>query len=89
MDETRGETTTTATPIDPGVRIGHVHLKVADLDRATTLLPASSDVFATAALAHLCAGDRPSAIAALRRAGELAPGDARLRALLAEVQRSP
>jgi catechol 2,3-dioxygenase len=23
-----------ATPIDPGVRIGHVHLKVADLDRA-------------------------------------------------------
>ena len=21
-------------PIDPGVRIGHVHLKVADLDRA-------------------------------------------------------
>lgn len=34
MDETRGETTSTATPIDPGVRIGHVHLKVADLDRA-------------------------------------------------------
>jgi catechol 2,3-dioxygenase len=24
----------THTPIDPGVRIGHVHLKVADLDRA-------------------------------------------------------
>ncbi len=24
----------TATPIDPGVRIGHVHLKVADLERA-------------------------------------------------------
>ena len=24
----------TETPIDPGVRIGHVHLKVADLDRA-------------------------------------------------------
>jgi catechol 2,3-dioxygenase len=24
----------TAAPIDPGVRIGHVHLKVADLDRA-------------------------------------------------------
>ena len=24
----------TATPIDPGVRIGHVHLKVADIDRA-------------------------------------------------------
>ena len=33
MDETRGETVSTATPIDPGVRIGHVHLKVADLDR--------------------------------------------------------
>jgi catechol-2,3-dioxygenase len=24
----------TVTPIDPGVRIGHVHLKVADIDRA-------------------------------------------------------
>ena len=24
----------TAAPIDPGVRIGHVHLKVADIDRA-------------------------------------------------------
>ena len=24
------------TPIDPHVRIGHVHLKVADLDRALT-----------------------------------------------------
>ena len=24
----------TPRPIDPGVRIGHVHLKVADLDRA-------------------------------------------------------
>ncbi len=24
----------TVTPIDPGARIGHVHLKVADLDRA-------------------------------------------------------
>lgn len=26
--------TSTTTPIDPGTRIGHVHLKVADLDRA-------------------------------------------------------
>ena len=26
--------TATARPLDPGVRIGHVHLKVADLDRA-------------------------------------------------------
>ncbi len=26
--------TTPARPIDPGVRVGHVHLKVADLDRA-------------------------------------------------------
>jgi catechol 2,3-dioxygenase len=26
--------TTTPVPIDPGVRIGHVHLKVSDLDRA-------------------------------------------------------
>lgn len=26
--------TTTTTPIDPATRIGHVHLKVADLDRA-------------------------------------------------------
>ena len=25
---------TTFIPVDPGVRIGHVHLKVADLDRA-------------------------------------------------------
>ena len=30
---TAGEELTSA-PIDPGVRIGHVHLKVADLDRA-------------------------------------------------------
>lgn len=28
------ETSFTARPVDPGVRIGHVHLKVADLDRA-------------------------------------------------------
>src|SRR6266404_2984980 len=28
------EVTTTAKPIHPGVRIGHVHLKVADLDRS-------------------------------------------------------
>ena len=26
--------TTTSRPIDPGVTIGHVHLKVADLERA-------------------------------------------------------
>ncbi len=30
----RPETAATARPIDQGVRIGHVHLKVADLDRA-------------------------------------------------------
>ena len=29
-----GDTPSTPRPIDPGVRIGHVHLKVADLDRA-------------------------------------------------------
>jgi catechol 2,3-dioxygenase len=29
-----GASTLTPRPIDPGVRIGHVHLKVADLDRA-------------------------------------------------------
>jgi catechol 2,3-dioxygenase len=29
-----GEETTRARPIDPGVTIGHVHLKVADLERA-------------------------------------------------------
>jgi len=35
MTETsRVETTLTPRPIDPGVKIGHVHLKVADLDRA-------------------------------------------------------
>ena len=39
LDETRraapaGENATAARPIDPGTRIGHVHLKVADLDRA-------------------------------------------------------
>ncbi len=28
------ETSAEARPIDPGVRIGHIHLKVADLDRA-------------------------------------------------------
>jgi catechol 2,3-dioxygenase len=31
---TKPTTTKTVRPIDPGVRIGHVHLKVADLDRA-------------------------------------------------------
>ncbi len=62
---------------------------VDDLARAATLLPASSDVFAAAALAHLCAGDRDAAIAALRRAIELAPEEPRLRALLAEVRRTP
>ncbi|MEO8195545.1 MAG: alkaline phosphatase family protein [Thermoanaerobaculia bacterium] len=62
---------------------------LADLARAATLLPASSDVFATAALAHLCAGDRGSAIVALRRAIDLAPGEPRLRDLLAELQHAP
>ena len=28
------DTTLTPRPVDPGVRIGHVHLKVADLERA-------------------------------------------------------
>ena len=28
------ESTTLSRPIHPGTRIGHVHLKVADLDRA-------------------------------------------------------
>jgi len=31
-----GQPARTAPPLDPGVRIGHVHLKVADLDRAIT-----------------------------------------------------
>jgi len=34
MNAVRTETAGDAKPIDPGVRIGHVHLKVADLDRA-------------------------------------------------------
>ncbi len=33
------ETADLSRPIDPGVRIGHVHLKVADLERALALLP--------------------------------------------------
>ena len=32
--EPKLEATDLAAPIDPGARIGHVHLKVADLDRA-------------------------------------------------------
>jgi catechol 2,3-dioxygenase len=32
--QTKSAAETVARPIDPGVRIGHVHLKVADLDRA-------------------------------------------------------
>lgn len=58
---------------------------VVDLGRAAVLAPQNSDVFATAALAHLCAGDRTSAVASLRQALALAPGDARLRALLLEL----
>lgn len=34
MHETSANAAVTAAHIDPGVRIGHVHLKVADLDRA-------------------------------------------------------
>ena len=34
MNAVRAETTGDAKPIDPGVRIGHVHLKVADIERA-------------------------------------------------------
>ena len=34
MNAVRAETAGDAKPIDPGVRIGHVHLKVADLERA-------------------------------------------------------
>src|SRR5438270_10622944 len=30
----RVESNTPSAPVDPGVRIGHVHLKVADIDRA-------------------------------------------------------
>jgi predicted AlkP superfamily pyrophosphatase or phosphodiesterase/Tfp pilus assembly protein PilF len=56
-----------------------------DLARAAALAPENPDVFATAALAHLCAGDRPSALSALRRALALSPGDARLAALLREL----
>jgi catechol-2,3-dioxygenase len=32
------DATTTGAPINPGVRIGHVHLKVADVDRALACL---------------------------------------------------
>jgi catechol 2,3-dioxygenase len=32
----RSEQTKPFTPVDPGARIGHVHLKVADIDRALT-----------------------------------------------------
>ncbi len=62
---------------------------LSDLARAGELAPTHSDVFATTALAQLCAGDRAAALAALRRALELAPDEPRLRALLAEVQRAP
>jgi catechol 2,3-dioxygenase len=34
MSERTDTTVTRNTPIDPGTRIGHVHLRVADLDRA-------------------------------------------------------
>ena len=34
MPDTRSDSTSPHTPIHPDVRIGHVHLKVADLDRA-------------------------------------------------------
>ena len=60
-----------------------------DLARAGELAPTHSDIFATTALAQLCAGDRAAALAALRHALELAPDEPRLRALLAEVQRTP
>src|SRR6516162_10711600 len=34
LAQTKTSGSLTANPIDPGVRIGHVHLKVANLDRA-------------------------------------------------------
>ncbi len=68
------------------VQNGDCRDAVGDFARAEALAPGNSDVFAAAALADLCVGDRTSAIAALRRALALAPGDARLRALLAELE---
>ena len=62
---------------------------VTDLARAAELAPENSDVYATAALAHLCAGDRAAALGALRQAIALAPDEPRLRALLAELERAP
>ncbi len=38
VDAAAVETADLSRPIDPGVRIGHVHLKVADLERALALL---------------------------------------------------
>ena len=71
------------------VQSGDCRNAVADLIRAGELAPANSDVFATAALAQLCAGDHAAALVALRRAIDLAPEEPRLRALLAELQRAP
>ena len=34
LDETKAAAAFLARPIDPGVRIGHTHLKVADIERA-------------------------------------------------------
>ena len=67
------------------IELGSCAAARGDLEEASRLAPANSDVLATAALAALCAGDRAGAEAALRRALALAPRDERLRRLLAEI----
>jgi Flp pilus assembly protein TadD len=68
------------------VQSGRCREAVVDLELATALAPNDAAVFATSGLAHLCAGDRAAARAALRRSLELEPGQPDVRKLLEEVE---
>ena len=58
-----------------------------DFRHAADLDPDDPTVHASLALAALCAGDRDTAVAGLRRSLELDPNQPRVRAMLAEVAR--
>jgi Flp pilus assembly protein TadD len=59
----------------------------ADFARAAAIAPGDPAVHASAAMAHLCAGERAAAAAAFRRSLELAPDQPKVRELLAQVER--
>lgn len=58
-----------------------------DFARAAAIAPGDPAVHASAAMAHLCAGERAAAAAAFRRSLELAPDQPRVRELLSQIER--